>query len=93
MLNYNLITSDSMTDEQKDAIASVLITLKFQKDQNIVVEGDPASSFYIVKEGQVVVFKGDREIRKMNKGDSFGEQALYYNTVRGATVRAAADNV
>lgn len=82
-----------MTDEQKDAIASVLITLKFQKDQNIVVEGDPASSFYIVKEGQVVVFKGDREIRKMNKGDSFGEQALYYNTVRGATVRAAADNV
>lgn len=24
----------------------------------------------------------------MNKGDSFGEQALYYNTVRGATVKA-----
>ena len=82
-----------MTNEQKDAIASVLITLKFKKDQNIVVEGDPASSFYIVKEGQVVVFKGDKEIRKMNKGDSFGEQALYYNTVRGATVRAAADDV
>lgn len=36
--------------------------------------------------------KGGKEIRKMLKGDSFGEQALYYNTVRQATVRAL-DNV
>ncbi len=35
---------------------------------------------------------GGKEIRKMLKGDSFGEQALYYNTVRQATVRAL-DNV
>jgi len=28
----------------------------------------------------------------MVAGDSFGEQALYYNTVRGATVKAL-DNV
>ena len=39
-----------MTSEQKDSIASVLITQKFSKDQNIVIEGDPASSFYIIKE-------------------------------------------
>jgi len=57
------------------------------------VEGDPASSFYIIKEGQVTVMKSGKEIRKMNKGDSFGEQALYYNTVRGATVKATNDNV
>jgi cGMP-dependent protein kinase 1 len=36
--------------------------------------------------------KGGKEIRKMLKGDSFGEQALYYNTVRQATVKAL-DNV
>ena len=82
-----------MTSEQKDAIAGVLITLKFQKNQNIVVEGEQASSFYIIKEGQVSVIKGGKELRKMNKGDSFGEQALYANTVRGATVRALGDNV
>ena len=29
----------------------------------------------------------------MLKGDSFGEQALYYNTQRTATVRALDDNV
>ena len=39
-----------MTDEQKDAAASVLISQKFTKGQTIVNEGDPASSFYIIKE-------------------------------------------
>ena len=83
---------DTMTADQKDDVASVLITLKFAKGQNIVNEGDPASSFYIIKEGAVVVLKSNKEIRKMMKGDSFGEQALYYNTIRGATVKAL-DNV
>lgn len=32
--------------------------------------------------------KGSKEIRKLGKGDSFGEQALYINTKRGATVTA-----
>ena len=35
--------------------------------------------------------KGDKEIRKLSKGDSFGEQALYINTKRGATVTAVDD--
>ena len=81
-----------MTSNQKDAAASVLISQKFAKGQTIVNEGDPASSFYIIKEGTVQILKGGKELRKMVKGDSFGEQALYYNTVRGATVKAL-DNV
>jgi cGMP-dependent protein kinase len=55
---------------------------KFYKNQIIVNEGDPGSSFYIIKEGTVSVLKGNKEVRKLYKGDSFGEQALYYNTVR-----------
>ena len=39
-----------MTREQKDSIAGVLITQKFSKGQNIVNEGDPGSSFYLIKE-------------------------------------------
>lgn len=61
---------------------------KFKKGEAIVVEGDPASSFYVIKEGMVSVLKGEKEIRKMGKGDSFGEQALYYKTVRFCTVKA-----
>lgn len=82
---------DSMTIEQKDAIAGVLITQRYSKGQLIVSEGDPASSFYIIKEGTVSVLKGNTEVRKLPKGNSFGEQALYYNTVRQMSVKAVDD--
>lgn len=39
------------------------------------------------------VLKGEKEVRKLVKGDSFGEQALYYNCARTMTCRAAEDNV
>ena len=38
-----------MTVSQRDAVAEVLINQKFVKGQTIVHEGDPASSFYIIK--------------------------------------------
>ena len=82
-----------MTPEQKDLIAGALITQKFAKGVDIVHEGDPASSFYIIKDGTVLVLREGCEIRKMIRGDSFGEQALYYHTVRTATVRALNHNV
>lgn len=43
----------------------------------IVNEGDPASSFYIIMEGNVSVLKSKQLIRKLSAGESFGEQALY----------------
>jgi cGMP-dependent protein kinase len=39
-----------MTNEQKDAVAGVLISQKFNKGANIVNEGDQADSFYIIKD-------------------------------------------
>lgn len=36
----------------------------------------------------MVVTKANKELRKLSKGDSFGEQALYINTKRGASVKA-----
>ena len=34
------------------------------------------------------MLKEDKELRKLGEGDSFGEQVLYDNTIRGATVTA-----
>ena len=45
-----------MTEEQKNTIASVLITQKFKKGDAIVNEGDPASSYYIIKEVFILIF-------------------------------------
>jgi len=78
-----------LTKEQKDAVAEVLILQQFTDGNVIVHEGDPGSSFYIIKEGTVVVSKEEKEIRKLVEGDSFGEQVLYDNPVRGATVKAS----
>ncbi|CAK66144.1 unnamed protein product (macronuclear) [Paramecium tetraurelia] len=77
-----------MTTEQRDMIGHALITTKFNPGQNIVNEGDQADSFYVIKSGQVQILKGDKLIRKMGAKDSFGEQALYEKSVRGATVKA-----
>ncbi|KAL4499727.1 hypothetical protein ABPG72_017267 [Tetrahymena utriculariae] len=78
----------SMNSEQKDSIASALINIKFMKGDNIVNEGDAADSFFMIKEGIVSVWKDKKEIRKLGKGDSFGEQALYVSSKRAASVRA-----
>lgn len=78
----------NLSNEQKDMIASALISQKFYKNQTIVQEGDPGSAMYFLKEGTASVYKGNKFLRKLNKGDSFGEQSLYYNTMRQLTVKA-----
>ncbi|KAM3140588.1 hypothetical protein pb186bvf_007400 [Paramecium bursaria] len=77
-----------MTAEQRDSIASALITTRFQPGQHIVNEGDQADSYYVIKEGEVSVWKGKNKINTMGPKDSFGEQALYEKSQRGATVKA-----
>ena len=78
----------NLTNDEKDLIASALIVQKFYKDQTIVQEGDPGSSLYYIKEGFASVYKANKYIKKLTKGDSFGEQSLYYNTMRQLTVKA-----
>ncbi|CAD8110983.1 unnamed protein product [Paramecium sonneborni] len=82
-----------LTEEQRDAICSVLIILLFKKGEIIVSEGDVANSFYIIKKGKVSIIKGDKEVSQMNAGESFGEAALYQSCQRAATVKAAEEEV
>lgn len=81
----------SLSNDHKDTIAGALITQEYAKGQVIVNEGDPGSSFYIIKEGSAAVYKGNKLMTKLEKTDSFGEQALFYNTVRQMTVKAEED--
>lgn len=79
--------------QQKEKVASSFVTLKYYKGQNIVEEGDPGSSFYIIKDGTASLLQGNLEERKIYKGESFGHNSLYYNTMRRMTVRAEEDVV
>ena len=79
----------NLTDEQKEKIATVILNQRFLPGQNIVEFGDQATSFYIIKEGTLECLNEKGEvIRELVEGQSFGEQALYYNSTRQATVRS-----
>lgn len=83
---------ESMTDSQKDAIASVLLSQHFKKGEAIINKGDMASSYYIIKSGTAQVIEEDlRVLRDLHDGDAFGEQALYESGHRQASVVAASD--
>ncbi|EGR27973.1 protein kinase domain protein [Ichthyophthirius multifiliis] len=80
----------NLTTVQKDSIAGALIDQRFYKDQNIVNQDEPASSFYIIKVGQVEVFSDNKQIRTLKAGQSFGETALLQGVqIRTMTVKAS----
>lgn len=80
-----------MTNQQKDELAGHVITQKFTANQIIVNEGDPANCFFIIKEGRVSAFKGERQVREIKEGESFGESALLYDCNRQMTIKAKTD--
>jgi CRP-like cAMP-binding protein len=57
-----------------------LETVFFEKDLNIITEGDDGDYFYIIEEGDVECYKKDDKtetsVRMLKSGDHFGEIAL-----------------
>ncbi|EGR27103.1 hypothetical protein IMG5_201250 [Ichthyophthirius multifiliis] len=66
----------NLTVNQKDSVAAVLMNQHYQKGEFIVHENDQASSFYLIKKGEVNAIKGEQFVRTLQCGDSFGEAAL-----------------
>lgn len=50
-----------------------IIILRYSPNQIIVNKGDSADSYYLIKEGEVGCYDGDKLIRTLVSGDSFGE--------------------
>ena len=88
---HSIPVFESLNDKQKDSLVTALSVLKFSNGTKIISEGDPGDLLYIIKEGSVVCTQQGKEVRKMTKGDYFGEQALYYGLTRTATIIAAED--
>ncbi len=54
----------------------------------IIREGEEGNDYYAITDGAVRVSKGEREIRRLDRGDGFGEIALLHPVRRTATVTA-----
>jgi serine/threonine protein kinase len=61
----------------------------YEDGQKIIVEGDMDDCFYIIADGEVTVRKGKKNLRKLSKGDCFGEMGYLARTKRTATIIAS----
>jgi cGMP-dependent protein kinase len=77
-----------LNDAQKEALVNSLTIYKFSKGDMIVREGDIGDLFYIIKEGKVICSRNGIRLKRLGKGDFFGEQGLLYNCKRTATAVA-----
>ncbi|OMJ89801.1 hypothetical protein SteCoe_7976 [Stentor coeruleus] len=91
--NHGLIESipvfKILNNTQIESLISSIATNMYGQGQVIVNEGETGDLLFIIKQGSVVCSQEGKDIKTMEKGDYFGEQALLYNSVRTATITAA----
>jgi putative peptide zinc metalloprotease protein len=79
--------------QELDRIAPRLVTLRVPAGSAVFSEGDPGDGYYIVRQGEADVASGGAVLRRLRRGDGFGELALLFGKPRSATVTAATDLV
>lgn len=87
-----------LSDEALKQVLSKLHTVELKAGSDIIKENEAADSFYLVKKGEVDIFKKTQwgQTAKLNVasgGDSFGEMALLTCSPRCCSVRAKTDVV
>ena len=90
---YLLLRNHSWFSEFSPAQVDELVrsgrVLSYAADEYIVREGEEASSFYTLLEGQAEVVKEDQFINQLNPGTCFGEVGhLTKTSIRTASIRA-----
>ena len=87
-----------LSDASLDLLISMLVERRFDLGANIVAEGEPGRSMYIVHSGELVVSKIGESGRAiamshLGPGDFFGEMTLLEPQNRSATVVAETPTV
>jgi len=85
--------TEDLSEEARAEIASHVELHRVDAGQALVRQGDRGDRFYVVRSGTFEVTRSEdggseRQIRKLERGRSFGEIALLEGSTRTATVRA-----
>ncbi|MGK0296819.1 MAG: serine/threonine protein kinase [Gammaproteobacteria bacterium] len=89
---FNLIKAldffQGFPDTEVGEILNASTWKNYNKDENIIVEGELDDCFYIIITGNVVVKKSNKIIRTLELGDCFGEMGYLAKTERTASIIA-----
>jgi hypothetical protein len=74
-----------------EAVARELVQSSVAAGAIVIHEGDPGDRYYAVADGELEVVQRGTVLRRIGRGDGFGEIALIRRIPRTATVRATSD--
>ena len=78
----------NLSEKTLELLAKQLTKRKYEPRDVIVKEGDTADSFFLISKGRVKITMKGKELRDLDSGSCFGENALLRNEKRSATVSA-----
>ena len=79
---------ESFNEEEIQEVVEAAVWQEFDKDDEIIQEGDVDDSFFIIVSGRVAVRKGGTDLDILSAGSCFGEMGFVGGTKRTATIVA-----
>lgn len=64
------------------------LAMRWGAGETVVHKGANSNQMYVIVEGRVGVYDGEKQLAKLEAGEMFGEMALFSNRPRSATVVA-----
>ena len=77
---------EGLSKKDLGQLARITEDLEVKAGKVLCTEGETASEFFVIVDGEVEVTKGGKRLATMGPGDFFGEIALVERTTRTATV-------
>ena len=75
-------------EDERAALLPFASLTGYRSEEIIVCEGERGDSLFVVVEGNVGVFKGEKRVAGVGKGGVLGEIALFTGDLRNATLKA-----
>ena len=91
---FSCILAENLDQWERLTIADALVPCQFADGQVIIEQGKEGDDFYIIEEGEAIVYQQRspdeerKEVGRLGKSDYFGEIALLLDRPRAATIVA-----